>query len=93
MRQDRESECVRAFDTSVESLCHRLDFNVVTNASNDLLHSENQTYTWDCLQPSAPPLQRGTEIIKFKLQGLGASNTVVTVSPLAKQYLNAHEFN
>lgn len=55
MRQDRESECVRAFDTSVESLCHRLDFSVVTNASNDLLDSENQTYCIPGTVCSRPP--------------------------------------
>lgn len=56
MRQDRESVCARALDTSVENQCHRLDFSVATDASNDLLDCENQTYTWDCLQPSAPLL-------------------------------------
>lgn len=81
-----ESECVRAFDTSVESLCRCRDFSAVANASNDLLGSENQTCTWDCLQPPAPLMQSGTRIIKFKLQDMRARNTVVTVSPLAKQY-------
>lgn len=78
MRQDRKSECSRVFDTSVESLRHRLDFSVVTNASNDLLDSDgpNLLYTWACRQPSAllllpPPLlpRDGKERIKPKLQG------------------------
>lgn len=69
MRQDRESERERAPETSVESRCHRVDFSAVTDASNDLLACENRTYTWDCLQPSAPLLQTGTEIIKYELQG------------------------
>lgn len=51
MRQDRESEQERTLETSVESWCHRLDFSVVTDASNDLLACENQTYTWERRPP------------------------------------------
>lgn len=57
MKQNSESEHVRALNTSVESQCHCLDFSVATDASNDLLACEKQTYTWDCLQPSALLLQ------------------------------------
>lgn len=56
MRQDRECEREKTLETSVESWCHPLDFSMVTDANNDLLACENQTYTWDSLPPTIPLL-------------------------------------
>lgn len=54
--RQREGEREKTLETSVESWCHPLDFSMVTDANNDLLACENQTYTWDSLLQSTPLL-------------------------------------